>query len=143
MKHDPRVTRIGRFIRRFSIDELPQVWCVLKGDMSIVGPRPPVPREVALNTQEDRRRLEVTPGLTGIWQVSGRAEIGLKQQVELDVLLSRAMDSGWTSSCILKNHPRRADGKGEPTRWTGNSGTAPLEDAGIFNLLDIPIRNVS
>ncbi len=86
MKKDPRVTAIGRFIRRFSIDELPQLWCVIKGDMSLVGPRPPLPREVALYTQEDRRRLEVIPGLTGIWQVSGRADIGFEDQVKLDVL---------------------------------------------------------
>jgi lipopolysaccharide/colanic/teichoic acid biosynthesis glycosyltransferase len=85
MKKDPRVTPIGRIIRRLSIDELPQVWCVLKGDMSIVGPRPPVPREVALYTLADRRRLDVTPGLTCIWQVSGRGDIPFPQQVALDV----------------------------------------------------------
>lgn len=112
MKHDPRVTRIGRFIRRFSIDELPQVWCVLKGDMSIVGPRPPVPREVALYTQEDRRRLEVTPGLTGIWQVSGRAEIGFKQQVELDVLYIESHGFWLDLKLILKTIPAVLTGKG-------------------------------
>ncbi|MGA3106223.1 MAG: sugar transferase [Terriglobales bacterium] len=85
MKSDPRVTWIGRLIRRLSIDELPQLWCVLKGDMSVVGPRPPVPREVALYTLSDRRRLDVTPGLTCIWQVSGRGDIPFPQQVELDV----------------------------------------------------------
>jgi lipopolysaccharide/colanic/teichoic acid biosynthesis glycosyltransferase len=85
MKDDPRVTWIGRIIRKLSIDELPQLWCVLKGDMTLVGPRPPVPREVALYTLADRRRLEVTPGLTCIWQVSGRGDIPFPQQVELDV----------------------------------------------------------
>lgn len=85
MKHDPRVTWIGRIIRRLSIDELPQLWCVLKGDMSVVGPRPPVPREVALYTLADRRRLDVIPGLTCIWQVSGRGDIPFPKQVELDV----------------------------------------------------------
>jgi lipopolysaccharide/colanic/teichoic acid biosynthesis glycosyltransferase len=85
MKRDPRITWIGRIIRKLSIDELPQLWCVLRGDMSLVGPRPPVPREVALYTLADRRRLDVTPGLTCIWQVSGRSDIPFPQQVELDV----------------------------------------------------------
>jgi lipopolysaccharide/colanic/teichoic acid biosynthesis glycosyltransferase len=85
MKRDPRVTWIGRLIRKFSVDELPQLWCVLKGDMSLVGPRPPVPREVALYSASDFRRLEATPGLTCIWQVSGRGDIPFDQQVELDV----------------------------------------------------------
>ena len=85
MKHDPRVTWIGRIIRQLSIDELPQLWCVLQGDMSLVGPRPPVPREVAHYTLADRRRLDVTSGLTCIWQVSGRSDIPFPQQVALDV----------------------------------------------------------
>ena len=112
MKRDPRVTPIGRFIRRFSIDELPQLWCVLKGDMSIVGPRPPVPREVALYTQEDRRRLEVKPGLTGIWQVSGRSDIGFKQQVELDVLYIESHGFWLDLKLILKTIPAVLTGKG-------------------------------
>ncbi len=112
MKKDPRVTSIGRFIRRFSIDELPQLWCVLIGDMSIVGPRPPVPREVALYTQEDRRRLEVTPGLTGIWQVSGRSDIGFKQQVELDVLYIESHGFLLDIKLILKTIPAVLTGKG-------------------------------
>jgi len=85
MKHDPRITWIGRFIRKFSIDELPQLWCVLIGQMSLVGPRPPLPREVALYSLSDRRRLDVIPGLTCIWQVSGRSEIPFPEQVKLDV----------------------------------------------------------
>jgi lipopolysaccharide/colanic/teichoic acid biosynthesis glycosyltransferase len=85
MKKDPRVTWIGSILRRFSLDELPQLWCVLVGDMSLVGPRPPVPREVALYSLRERRRLEVVPGLTCIWQVSGRGDIAFPQQVELDV----------------------------------------------------------
>lgn len=84
MKHDPRITWIGRIIRKFSIDEIPQLWCVLKGEMSLVGPRPPVPREVAEYTLADRRRLEAIPGLTCIWQVKGRGDIPFDQQVELD-----------------------------------------------------------
>jgi lipopolysaccharide/colanic/teichoic acid biosynthesis glycosyltransferase len=85
MKRDPRVTRIGRIIRKFSVDELPQLWCVLTGEMSLVGPRPPLVSEVERYTPAERRRLEVTPGLTCTWQVSGRSEIPFPQQVRLDV----------------------------------------------------------
>jgi len=85
MRRDPRITNVGRWIRRFSIDELPQLWNVLRGDMTIVGPRPPIPSEVALYAPEDWRRLDVTPGLTCTWQVSGRADIPFPRQVALDV----------------------------------------------------------
>lgn len=85
IKNDPRITRVGHFIRKYSLDELPQFYNVLIGDMSLVGPRPPVPREVALYTLADRRRLAVKPGITCIWQVSGRAEIDFPGQVQLDV----------------------------------------------------------
>lgn len=85
MRSDPRITWIGRLIRRTSIDELPQLWCVLVGDMSLVGPRPALPREVARYTLSDRRRLEAEPGLTCHWQVQGRSEIPFPRQVELDV----------------------------------------------------------
>jgi lipopolysaccharide/colanic/teichoic acid biosynthesis glycosyltransferase len=84
LREDPRVTRVGWFIRKYSIDELPQLWSVLRGDMSLVGPRPALPKEVALYTLADRRRLDVVPGLTCTWQVSGRANIPFPQQVELD-----------------------------------------------------------
>ena len=84
MKRDPRVTRVGAVLRRTSLDELPQLWSVLKGDMSLVGPRPPVPSEVDRYTPADRRRLDVRPGLTCLWQVSGRGDIPFPQQVELD-----------------------------------------------------------
>lgn len=84
MKRDPRVTWIGGILRKLSLDELPQLWCVLRGDMSLVGPRPPVPSEVARYSIQDRRRLEVKPGLTCIWQVSGRSELPFEQQVRLD-----------------------------------------------------------
>ena len=86
LKQDPRITRIGRWLRRFSLDELPQFYNVLVGDMSLVGPRPPVPREVELYSLADRRRLLVKPGLTCLWQVSGRAEIDFPGQVRLDVM---------------------------------------------------------
>ncbi|KIP20462.1 putative colanic biosynthesis UDP-glucose lipid carrier transferase [Anoxybacillus ayderensis] len=85
MKNDPRVTKIGKFIRKTSIDELPQLWNVLKGDMSLVGPRPPLPREVEQYTEYDKQRLLVTPGCTGLWQVSGRSNVGFKEMVELDL----------------------------------------------------------
>ncbi|WP_061086458.1 sugar transferase [Heyndrickxia coagulans] len=85
MKEDPRVTRIGKFIRRTSIDELPQLWNVFKGDMSLVGPRPPLPREVAEYTKYDLQRLLVTPGCTGLWQVSGRNDLDFCEMVELDL----------------------------------------------------------
>jgi lipopolysaccharide/colanic/teichoic acid biosynthesis glycosyltransferase len=85
IKRDPRVTSIGRLLRRFSLDEFPQLWCVLRGQMSLVGPRPALPREVDNYTQEHRRRLGVRPGLTCIWQVSGRADVPFERQVEMDV----------------------------------------------------------
>ncbi|WP_394186734.1 sugar transferase [Metabacillus halosaccharovorans] len=85
MKDDPRVTKVGKFIRKTSIDELPQLWNVLKGDMSLVGPRPPLPREVSDYTDYDKQRLLVTPGCTGLWQVSGRSNIGFNEMVELDL----------------------------------------------------------
>ncbi|SIN77351.1 WecB/TagA/CpsF family glycosyltransferase [Vannielia litorea] len=84
-KADPRVTRVGRFIRRFSIDELPQIINVLKGEMAIVGPRPALPVEVAAYPPRALGRLAVKPGLTGVWQVSGRASVGFDKMVEMDL----------------------------------------------------------
>jgi len=84
IKEDPRRTRIGKFMRQWSIDELPQLWNVLRGNMSLVGPRPPLPEEVQQYTLAQRRRLDAIPGLTCIWQVSGRCEIPFERQVELD-----------------------------------------------------------
>lgn len=85
LKKDPRVTRIGQVIRKFSIDELPQLWNVLKGDMSLVGPRPALPREVMNYSAYHRLRLKVIPGCTGLWQVSGRSNLNFEQMVELDL----------------------------------------------------------
>jgi len=84
MKKDPRITFVGRIIRKFSIDELPQLFNVLTNDMSLVGPRPPLPSEVAEYTLEQRKRLHIKPGITCIWQISGRSDISFKEQVELD-----------------------------------------------------------
>lgn len=85
MKEDPRITRVGKWIRKTSIDELPQLFNVLKGEMSLVGPRPPLPREVAEYTEHDKLRLSVESGCTGLWQVSGRNELSFEQMVELDL----------------------------------------------------------
>jgi lipopolysaccharide/colanic/teichoic acid biosynthesis glycosyltransferase len=85
MKRDPRITPVGRILRRFSIDEIPQLFCVLKGDMSLVGPRPALAREVAYYTQRQRRRLRAVPGLTCIWQVSGRGDVPFDEQLKMDL----------------------------------------------------------
>jgi lipopolysaccharide/colanic/teichoic acid biosynthesis glycosyltransferase len=85
IKNDPRLTRCGKWLRMFSLDELPQFFNVLQGDMSLVGPRPPLPREVARYTLADRRRLAAKPGITCFWQISGRSEIDFSGQLKLDV----------------------------------------------------------
>ena len=85
MSGDPRITRVGRVIRRLSIDELPQLWNVVRGEMSLVGPRPALPGEVARYDLDPRRRLVVKPGLTGLWQVSGRSDLSWEQSVRLDL----------------------------------------------------------
>ncbi|MFC4810050.1 sugar transferase [Paenibacillus sp. GCM10023250] len=85
MKDDPRITKVGKFIRKTSIDELPQLINVLRGEMSLVGPRPPLKREVAEYTEYDKLRLTVTGGCTGLWQVSGRNDLSFEQMVELDL----------------------------------------------------------
>ncbi|MCP3018492.1 sugar transferase [Cupriavidus basilensis] len=109
---DPRVTRIGRMTRRTSIDELPQLWCVLKGDMTLVGPRPPLPSEVVRYTQAERARLEVTPGLTCIWQVSGRAEIPFAEQVSMDVEYIRKRSLWIDLKLLCKTLPAVLRGRG-------------------------------
>ncbi|MGE6573989.1 sugar transferase [Paenibacillus xylanexedens] len=89
MKNDPRITRIGKFIRKTSVDELPQLWNVFRGEMSLVGPRPALPREVKNYTSYDRQRLQMIPGCTGLWQVSGRNSVGFEEMVELDLTYAR------------------------------------------------------
>ena len=85
MKKDPRITRVGRIIRKTSIDELPQLFNILLGEMSLVGPRPPLPNEVAEYRRSDYQRLDALPGITCKWQVSGRSDIPFEQQVEMDI----------------------------------------------------------
>ncbi|MDE1175189.1 MAG: sugar transferase [Edaphobacter sp.] len=112
MKRDPRVTSIGRMMRKLSLDELPQLWCVLQGDMSLVGPRPPVPSEVVRYSVSDRRRLEVKPGLTCIWQVSGRSELPFEQQVRLDAQYIDSHSLRLDMMLLLKTIPAILTGRG-------------------------------
>ena len=112
MKDDPRITRTGKWIRKYSVDELPQLLNVLQGDMSLVGPRPPVPREVAEYTVEDRQRLLAKPGLTCFWQVGGRSEIDFAGQVRLDIAYIRS-ESVWLDlKLLLQTVPAVLFGKG-------------------------------
>jgi lipopolysaccharide/colanic/teichoic acid biosynthesis glycosyltransferase len=101
---DPRVTRLGRWLRKTSIDEMPQLVSVLLGDMSLVGPRPPVPKEVAQYNPWQRRRLAVKPGLTCLWQVSGRSDIGFEDWVRMDIWYLRHQNL-WTDLKLLVRTP--------------------------------------
>ena len=112
MRRDPRVTAVGRVLRRLSLDEMPQLWCVLKGDMAIVGPRPPVPSEVARYTLADRRRLDAVPGLTCFWQVGGRGTIPFAEQVEMDVEYIERRSTGTDLWVMLKTIPAVLSGRG-------------------------------
>lgn len=112
MKNDPRITPVGRFIRKFSIDELPQLWNVIKGDMSLVGPRPPLPREVALYSLEERKRLNVIPGITCLWQVSGRSDIPFQEQVRLDKEYIRTHGVWNDIKILLRTIPAIISGRG-------------------------------
>ena len=112
LKDDPRMTRVGKWLRKYSFDELPQLYNVLIGDMSLVGPRPPVPREVAMYRPADRRRLAAKPGITCVWQISGRSEIDFSGQVGLDVGYIESQ-SFWSDLKILaKTIPAVLSGKG-------------------------------
>jgi len=112
MKNDPRITRVGKWIRKFSIDEMPQLWNVLKGEMSLVGPRPSVPAEVAKYTVEDRQRLLAQPGLTCFWQVGGRSKIDFAGQVRLDLDYIRAGGVRLDLKLMLQTIPAVLLGKG-------------------------------
>ncbi|MEY4760556.1 MAG: hypothetical protein RLZZ200_412 [Pseudomonadota bacterium] len=112
MKRDPRITWIGRIIRKFSIDELPQLWCVIRGDMSLVGPRPALVSEVARYDLDNRRRLDATPGLTCTWQVSGRSEIPFEEQCRLDVEYIEEQSLTADIKLLLKTIPAVITGRG-------------------------------
>ena len=112
MKDDPRITKVGRFLRRTSLDELPQLWNVFIGDMSLVGPRPPVPSEVQEYTLEDRKRLDVIPGITCLWQIKGRSEIPFHEQVRLDKEYILAPGIWKDIVILLKTIPAIIGGKG-------------------------------
>ena len=105
IRDDPRVTRVGRFLRRYSLDELPQLWNVLKGEMSLVGPRPPLPREVDAYEDWQLDRLEVRPGITGLWQVSGRSELPFDEYVRLDLFYIENWSLAYDLFIIAKTIP--------------------------------------
>ena len=112
MKKDPRCTPVGRFLRRTSLDELPQFFNVLLGDMSLVGPRPPLPEEVRQYTLEERKRLNIKPGITCLWQVRGRSDIPFREQVELDKEYIRSCSLWHDIVILLKTVPAILSGKG-------------------------------
>lgn len=112
IKADPRVTRVGRWIRKLSIDEFPQFYNVLRGDMSLVGPRPPLPREVAVYKAAHLRRLRVKPGITCLWQIGGRSDIDFEGQVRLDLEYIRSASVFYDIGILLKTLPAVLFGKG-------------------------------
>jgi lipopolysaccharide/colanic/teichoic acid biosynthesis glycosyltransferase len=112
IKNDPRVTRIGRFLRRSSLDELPQVFNVLRGEMSLVGPRPPLPSEVATYGDWQLGRLRAVPGMTGLWQVSGRSDVPFHDMVRLDLHYIRNWSLWWDLEIILRTIPAVVGNRG-------------------------------
>jgi lipopolysaccharide/colanic/teichoic acid biosynthesis glycosyltransferase len=112
IRRDPRMTRIGRLIRKMSIDELPQLWHVLTGEMSLVGPRPPVPEEVLRYAPWMLERLSVKPGLTCIWQVTGRSDIGFDDWMRLDVEYVRRRSLWLDIKILLQTIPAVLTGRG-------------------------------
>ncbi|MFJ8634576.1 exopolysaccharide biosynthesis polyprenyl glycosylphosphotransferase [Streptomyces sp. NPDC093568] len=112
MRRDPRVTRVGRFLRRYSLDELPQLANVLLGHMSLVGPRPPLPEEVARYDQAEMRRLSVKPGLTGLWQVSGRSDLSWHETVSLDLRYVDNWSWAWDLTVMGRTVRAVLDGRG-------------------------------
>jgi exopolysaccharide biosynthesis polyprenyl glycosylphosphotransferase len=112
LRHDPRVTRVGRFLRRYSIDELPQLVNVLKGEMSLVGPRPPLASEVALYEEWQLDRLEVRPGITGLWQVSGRSELSFEDYIRLDLFYVENWSIAYDLFILSKTIPLLVSARG-------------------------------
>jgi exopolysaccharide biosynthesis polyprenyl glycosylphosphotransferase len=112
IRHDPRCTRVGRFLRRTSLDELPQLYNVLRGEMSLVGPRPPVPTEVEHYQEWHKKRLEVSPGMTGLWQVSGRSELPFDEMVLLDIYYIENWSAALDTEIFLRTIPKVIFGGG-------------------------------
>ncbi len=112
MKKDPRITKVGRFIRRFSIDELPQIINVLKGELSLVGPRPPIPEEVEEYDEWEIKRMNVKQGITGLWQVSGRSELSFDEMARLDLYYIQNWSIEMDIKILLKTIPTVLFGKG-------------------------------
>ena len=112
LKNDPRVTPLGRILRRLSLDELPQLINILRGDMSLVGPRPALPEEVAVYPSYARERLDVLPGLTGSWQVSGRADLSFSQMIDLDIAYARRANLVTDLHILLRTFGAVVSGKG-------------------------------
>jgi exopolysaccharide biosynthesis polyprenyl glycosylphosphotransferase len=111
-RRDPRLTRLGRLLRRFSLDELPQVFNVLRGDMSLVGPRPPLPQEVERYSEKERKRLQVAPGMTGLWQVSGRSTLNFDEMVNMDLAYIQNWSLSLDLSILLRTVPAVISGGG-------------------------------
>ena len=112
IRDDPRLTRTGRWLRRISLDELPQLINVLKGEMALVGPRPPLASEVELYQDWHKKRLEVAPGVTGLWQVSGRSELPFDEMVMLDMYYIENWSPGLDVKIILRTLPAVLSGRG-------------------------------
>jgi lipopolysaccharide/colanic/teichoic acid biosynthesis glycosyltransferase len=112
MRHDPRITRVGHWLRHSSLDEVPQLLNILRGEMSLVGPRPALPREVALYTPLQHHRLCVTPGLTGLWQVSGRADLSFDESIELDLEYIARCSFALNCVILLRTVPAVLTGRG-------------------------------
>jgi exopolysaccharide biosynthesis polyprenyl glycosylphosphotransferase len=112
LRQDPRVTKVGAILRRYSIDELPQLWNVLKGEMSLVGPRPPLADEVALYEEWQHDRLEVRPGITGLWQVSGRSELSFEDYVRLDLFYVENWSIAYDLFILSKTVPLLVSARG-------------------------------
>ncbi len=112
IKKDPRITKVGKFIRRYSLDELPQLWNVLKGDMSLVGPRPALPEEFSLYSNEDCERLQVKPGITCFWQINGRSKLSFSEQMKLDKLYIEERSFLTDLKILIKTIPAVISGEG-------------------------------
>jgi len=112
IENDPRITKVGKWLRKLSLDEAPQFFNVLIGDMSLVGPRPPLPAEVARYTAVDRRRLAINPGITCVWQISGRSQIDFSGQVRLDVSYIESQSFWQDIKILAKTVPAVISGRG-------------------------------